>query len=141
MRQLLILDVLIISSITTISVFTETENETKLYYEVLNPRQIEYDEIKGFNDLHIEAIIHIDPNSAEKYQDLDIIVHHHCKVYNDMTATCLLFLTDMTDQDRPYGIEYIIFAKQYESLLRKKYWHYHLTEFSRAKTTFPDLTE
>ncbi|HEY9386018.1 MAG TPA: hypothetical protein VIP70_03180, partial [Nitrososphaeraceae archaeon] len=31
------------------------------YNEMLNPRQIEYPAHLGFNDLHIEAIRHIDP--------------------------------------------------------------------------------
>lgn len=44
---------------------------------------------------YIESIRHIDPNATQgnqQQQDVfNLIVHHHCKVYNDMTATCLLF--------------------------------------------------
>ena len=32
---------------------------------MLNPRQIEYSAHLGFNDLHIEAIRHIDPNATK----------------------------------------------------------------------------
>jgi hypothetical protein len=69
------------------------------YNEMLNPRQIEYPAHLGFNDLHIEAIRHIDPNATQaanqsgqqQQQDLfNLIVHHHCKVYDDMTAACLI---------------------------------------------------
>ena len=34
------------------------------YNEMLNPRQKEYPAHLGFNDLHIEAIRHIDPNAT-----------------------------------------------------------------------------
>jgi hypothetical protein len=108
------------------------------YNEMLNPRQKEYPAHLGFNDLHIEAIRHIDPNatqatanqSGQQQQDVfNLIVHHHCKVYDDMTAACLLFPTGMNDQDKPYGIEYVIPANMYNTLPEeeKKYWHYHLT--------------
>ncbi|MGI8834384.1 MAG: DUF1264 domain-containing protein, partial [Nitrososphaeraceae archaeon] len=55
------------------------------------------------------------------------MVHHHCKVYDDMTAACLLFPTGMKYQDKPYGIEYVIPTKLYNTLPEeeKKYWHYH----------------
>ena len=111
-----------------------------LYNEMLNPSQIEYPNIVGFNDLHIEAIRHLDPNGDDS--KLGVIVHHHCKVYDDMTAACLLFPTGMTDQDKPYGMEYIITAEQFNELpdAEKPYWHYHLTELPRAKASFPDLT-
>lgn len=65
------------------------------YNEMLNPRQKEYPAHLGFNDLHIEAIRHIDPNatqatgnqSGQQQQDVfNLIVHHHCKVYDDKTA-------------------------------------------------------
>jgi hypothetical protein len=35
------------------------------YNEMLNPRQVEYPAHLGFNDLHIEAIRHIDPNATQ----------------------------------------------------------------------------
>ncbi len=112
-----------------------------LYNEDLNPSQIEYQNIVGFNDLHIEAIRHLEPNGDDS--KLDIIVHHHCKVYDDMTGACLLFPTGMNDQDKPYGIEYIITSDQFHELSddEKKYWHYHLTELPRAQANFPDLTD
>ena len=116
------------------------------YNEMLNPRQIEYPAHLGFNDLHIEAIRHIDPNATQgnqqQQQDIfNLIVHHHCKVYDDMTATCLLFPTGMNDQDKLYGIEYVIPANQYDTLPEeeKKYWHYHLTELPRVNATTPDM--
>ena len=117
------------------------------YNEMLNPRQKEYPAHLGFNDLHIEAIRHIDPNATQgnqqQQQDIfNLIVHHHCKVYDDMTATCLLFPTGMNDQDKLYGIEYVIPANQYNTLPQeeKKYWHYHLTELPRVNATLPDMT-
>ena len=116
-----------------------------LYNETLNPRQIDYPNILGFNDLHIHAIRHLDVNKSHGAVDhlLQTIVHHHCKVYDDNTATCLLFPYGMTDQDKPYGVEYVITADQYQELPdeEKQYWHYHKTEFPRAKATFPKLTE
>src|SRR5829696_5976552 len=92
---------------TTTAAATEAASN---YNEMLNPRQIEYPALLGFNDLHIEAIRHIDPNATQgnqqQQQDIfNLIVHHHCKVYDDMTATCLLFPTGMNDQDKLYGIE------------------------------------
>lgn len=114
--------------------------KTPLYNEMLNPSQIEYPNIVGFNDLHIEAIRHLDPHGDDS--KLGVIVHHHCKVYDDMTAACLLFPTGMSDQDKPYGIEYIITSEQFKELPEdeKQYWHYHLTELPRAKANLPDLT-
>jgi hypothetical protein len=117
------------------------------YNKMLNPRQIEYPAHLGFNDLHIEAIRHIDPNATEagnqSEQDLfDLIVHHHCKIYDDMTAACLLFPKGMNDQDKPYGIEYVIPTEMYNTLPEeeKKYWHHHLTELPNVKATTPDMT-
>jgi hypothetical protein len=117
------------------------------YNEMLNPREIEYPAHLGFNDLHIEAIRHIDPNATQgnqqQQQDIfNLIVHHHCKVYDDMTATCLLFPTGMNDQDKLYGIEFVIPANRYNTLPEeeKKYWHYHLTELPRVNATTPDMT-
>ena len=119
------------------------EKKTATYNEVLNPMQIEYPVIHGFNDLHIEAIRHINPyvNGDFFANHLNIIVHHHCKVYDDNTAACLLFPTGMGDQDKPYGIEYVITSEQYQTLSddEKQYWHYHKTEFPTAKAAFPDL--
>ncbi|HEU4445800.1 MAG TPA: DUF1264 domain-containing protein [Nitrososphaeraceae archaeon] len=121
------------------------------YNNMLNPKQIEYPAHLGFNDLHIEAIRHIDPNATQaanqsgqqQQQDMfNLIVHHHCKVYDDMTAACLLFPTGMNDQDKPYGIEFVIPTDMYNSLPEeeKKYWHYHLTELPKVKATTPDMT-
>ena len=116
-----------------------------LYNESLNPRQIDYPNVLGFNDLHIHAIRHLDVSKSHGPADhlLQTIVHHHCKVYDDMTATCLLFPYGMTDQDKPYGIEYVITTKQFQELPdeEKQYWHYHKTEFPRAQATFPELTD
>ena len=99
----------------------------------------------GFSDLHIHAIRHLDVNQSQGTADhlLQTIVHHHCKVYDDNTATCLLFPKGMTDQDKPYGIEYVITTEQYQELPEeeKAYWHYHKTEFPRALATFPELTD
>jgi len=119
----------------------DSDKMNLLYNEVLNPSQIEYSNIVGFNDLHIEAIRHLAPHGDDS--KLDVIVHHHCKVYDDMTAACLLFPTGMGDQDRPYGMEYIISSEQFQELPEdeKKYWHYHLTELPRAQAAFPDLTD
>jgi hypothetical protein len=129
---------------TTSTTATEAASN---YNEMLNPRQIEYPAHLGFNDLHIEAIRHIDPNATQgnqqQQQDIfNLIVHHHCKVYDDMTATCLLFPTGMNDQDKLYGIEFVIPANQYNTLPEeeKKYWHYHLTELPRVNATLPDMT-
>ena len=60
-----------------------------------------------------------------------------------MTASCLLFPTGMGDQDKPYGMEYIITSEQFTELPEdeKKYWHYHLTELPRAQAALPDLTD
>ena len=114
--------------------------EKNLYNEAMNPRQTEYPNHLGFNDLHIEAINHLIP--SDDHSVLDMIVHHHCKVYDDMTAACLLFPTGMGDQDKPYGIEYVIGAESYDELSEeeKKYWHYHKTELPNVKATLPDLT-
>ena len=116
-----------------------------VYNETLNPKQIDYPNILGFNDLHIHAIRHLDVEKSHGPADhlLQTIVHHHCKVYDDMTASCLLFPYGMTDQDKPYGIEYVITADQYQELPdeEKEYWHYHKTEFPRAQATFPELSD
>ncbi len=116
-----------------------------IYNETLNPRQTEYPNVLGFNDLHIHAIRHLDVDKSHGATDhlLQTIVHHHCKVYDDNTATCLLFPYGMTDQDKPYGIEYVIPTDQYFELSdeEKQYWHYHKTEFPRAAATFPELTD
>ncbi|MDH5658684.1 MAG: DUF1264 domain-containing protein, partial [Nitrosopumilus sp.] len=115
-----------------------------VYNEMLNPRQVDYPNVLGFNDLHIHAIRHLDVEKSHGTAEhlLQTIVHHHCKVYDDMTATCLLFPYGMTDQDKPYGVEYIITADQFRDLPEdeQSYWHYHKTEFPRAQATFPDLS-
>lgn len=115
------------------------------YNELLNPRQVEYPAHLGFNDLHVEAINHIDPNATESYDAafLNFVVHHHCKVYDDMTAACMLFPTGMGDQDKPYGVEYIIPADMYAGLSEeeKPFWHYHKTELPEVHATTPDMTD
>ena len=119
-------------------------DKPKLYNETFNPRQKEYPSHLGFNDLHIQAIRHLRPEgkSEAELAKLDIIVHHHCKAYDDGTFTCLMFHSGMKDQDKPIGFEYIIPSAQYARLpeKEKKYWHYHKTEIPRAKATLPDLT-
>lgn len=114
--------------------------EKHLYNKDLNPRQTEYPNHLGFNDLHIEAINHLIP--TDDHSVLDMIVHHHCKVYDDLTAACILFPTGMSDQDKPYGIEYVISSESYSELpeAEKIYWHYHRTELPNVKATLPDLT-
>jgi hypothetical protein len=115
----------------------------KLYDEKFNPRQKEYPNHLGFNDLHIQAIRHILPDTdSASDPKLQVIVHHHCKAYDDGTFVCLMFPTGMKDQDKPIGFEYIITTEQYNTLpeAEKKYWHYHKTEIPRAKATLPDLT-
>ena len=121
---------------TTIS---DTEME-KLYNETMNPRQIEYPNHLGFNDLHIEATNHIIPDGNDS--NLDVVVHHQCKVYDDMSAACLLFPTGMEDQARPYGMEYIIGVDAYEGFSEeeKLLWHYHKTELPKVNAALPDLT-
>ena len=65
--------------------------EPKLYNETLNPRQKEYDNHLGFNDLHIQAIRHLKPETHDVHDpDLQTIVHHHCKAYDDGTLICLI---------------------------------------------------
>lgn len=121
------------------------KHSTPLYNEALNPRQVDYPNTLGFSDLHIHAIRHLDVNQSHGTADhlLQTIVHHHCKVYDDMTAACLLFPYGMTDQDKPYGIEYVITSEQFKELPddEKQLWHYHKTEFPRAQATFPELTD
>jgi len=114
--------------------------EKILYNETMNPRQTEYPAHLGFNDLHIGAINHLIPSDDDSV--LDMLVHHHCKVYDDMTAACLLFPTGMGDQDKPYGIEYVIGADAYAGLAEeeKNYWHYHKTELPNVMAILPDLT-
>lgn len=114
-----------------------------LYNETFNPRQKEYPNHLGFNDLHIQAIRHIHPDTDSVHDPkLQIIVHHHGKAYDDGTLLCLMFPDGMKDQDKPMGFEYIITTAQYNTLPadEKKYWHYHKTEIPRAKATLPDLT-
>lgn len=127
-----------------VSVYGQTQDNKTLYNKDLNPRQVEYPAILGFNDLHIEAINHINPNMTSDHNSdvVKRIVHHHCKVYDDMTAACLLFPTGMGDQDKPYGIEYVITAQQYQELPEeeKNYWHYLKTVLPKVNATLPDLT-
>ena len=48
----------------------------------------------------------------------------------------------MNDQDKPYGIEYVIPADMYNTLPEEEkiYWHHHLTELPKVKATTPDMT-
>ena len=48
----------------------------------------------------------------------------------------------MGDQDKPYGIEYVITAQQYQELPEeeKNYWHYLKTVLPKVNATLPDLT-
>ena len=115
----------------------------KLYNETFNPRQKEYPNHLGFNDLHIQAIRHLKPDTHSVHDPkLQTIVHHHCKAYDDNTLLCLMFHKGMKDQDKPIGFEYIITTAQYNELPEeeKHYWHYHKVEIPRAHATFPDLT-
>ena len=118
--------------------------QPKLYDETLNPRQKEYPNHLGFNGLHIQAIRHVipDDNSEAEMSKLDVILHHHCKAYEDNTFVCLMFPTGMKDQDKPIGFEYIITQEHSDELPteEKRYWHHHKTEIPRAKATLPDLT-
>ena len=118
----------------------QIDKQEPLYNETLNPRQIEYPANLGFNDLHIGAINHIIPYGDDS--KLDVIVHHHCKVYDDMTAACLLFPTGMGDQDKPYGMEYVIGVDAYEGFSEEEkiFWHYHKTELPNVNAILPDLT-
>ncbi len=113
------------------------------YNSTFNPRQKEYPNHLGFNDLHIQAIRHLVPDTHDVHDPkLRTIVHHHCKAYEDSTLLCLMFHTGMKDQDKPMGFEYIITTAQFNKLPEdeKKYWHYHLEEVPRAHATFPDMT-
>jgi len=117
--------------------------KAKVYNETFNPRQKEYPNHLGFNDLHIQAIRHLVPDTHSVHDPkLQVIVHHHCKAYDDGTMICLMFHSGMKDQDKPIGFEYIITSAQYNSLpnSEKKYWHYHKVEIPRAHATLPDLT-
>jgi Protein of unknown function (DUF1264) len=117
--------------------------EPKKYNETFNPRQKEYPNHLGFNDLHIQAIRHLVPDTHDVHDPkLQVVVHHHCKAYDDSTLICLMFHSGMKDQDKPIGFEYIIPTEQYNALpeKEKKYWHYHKTEVPRAHATFPDMT-
>jgi hypothetical protein len=118
--------------------------QPKLYNEALNPRQIEHPDHLGFNDLHIQAIRHLVPDTHSVHDPkLQVIVHHHCKAYDDGTFVCMMFPTGMKDQDKPIGFEYIITTEQFNTLpeTEKKYWHYHKVEVAKAHATFPDLTQ
>ena len=122
---------------------TVVSAEPKKYNETFNPRQKEYPNHLGFNDLHIQAIRHLVPDTQNLNDPkLQVIVHHHCKAYDDSTLLCLMFHSGMKDQDKPIGFEYIITTAQYNTLPEeeKKYWHYHKVEVPRAHATFPDMT-
>jgi hypothetical protein len=123
----------------------DANHDESSYNETLNPRQIDYPNTLGFSDLHIHATRHLDVERSHGTAEhlLQTIVHHHCKVYDDNTAACLLFPYGMTDQDKPYGIEYVITTDQFQELPEgeQNYWHYHKTEFPRAEATFPELTD
>lgn len=137
-------------AVTTACAATETKapaapvaEKPKLYNETMNPRQKEYPNHLSFNDLHIQAIRHLKPDTDDVHDPkLQTIVHHHCKAYDDGTMICLMFHSGMKDQDKPIGFEYIITSEQFNTLPEeeKKYWHYHKVEVPRAHATFPDLT-
>ena len=150
--------ILLISSLLSLTVgyattatATETKHEmapvsgqSKLYHETLNPHQIEHPNHLGFNDLHIQAIRHLVPDTHSIHDPkLQVAVHHHCKAYDDGTFVCLMFHSGMKDQDKPIGFEYIITTAQFNTLpeAEKNYWHYHKTEVPRAHATFPDLSQ
>ncbi|MCJ8306173.1 MAG: DUF1264 domain-containing protein [Nitrosopumilus sp.] len=135
----IIIAAILVSGTVVYSTSSDTEME-KLYNETLNPSQIEYENHVGFNDLHIEATNHIIPNGDDS--NLNVIVHHQCKVYDDMSAACLLFPTGMDDQARPYGMEYVIGVDAYEGFSEEEkiFWHYHKTELPKVNAALPDLT-
>ena len=113
------------------------------YNATFNPRQKEYPNHLGFNDLHIQAIRHLPIEGAkDAKRKLHNIVHHHCKAYDDGTLVCLMFHSGMKDNDKPIGFEYIIPTAMYNGLpeAEKKHWHYHKVEVPLAKATLPDLT-
>jgi len=121
---------------------TVVAGQPKLYNETLNPRQIEQPDHFGFNDLHIQAIRHLVPDTHSAHDPkLQVVVHHHCKAYDDGTFVCMMFPTGMKDQDKPIGYEYIITTAQFNTLpeAEKKYWHYHKIEVARVHATFPGL--
>ena len=125
------------------AVHEHVAGDIRPYHKVMNPRQKEYPNHMGFNDLHIQAIRHLKPDTDSVHDPkLKMIVHHHCKAYEDETLLCLMFHEGMKDQDKPIGFEYIITTKQFNSLPEKEkgYWHYHKVEVPRAHATFPDLT-
>ncbi len=144
--------VLLISALFALSACATTDSPSTTasidvhplqYNKDLNPRQKDYPNHLGFNDLHIQAIRHLKPDSHDVHDPkLQTVVHHHCKAYKDKTLVCLMFHSGMKDQDKPIGFEYIITAEQYNALSKseKRYWHYHKTEVPRAHATFPDLT-
>jgi len=148
--KLLISTLLLITASTYVNAEAKKEAKVttaaptaKVYNEVMNPRQKEYPNHLGFNDLHIQAIRHLRPDTHDVHDPkLQTIVHHHCKAYEDSTLLCLMFHSGMKDQDKPIGFEYIITTAQFNKLPKgeKKYWHYHKVEIPRAHATFPDLT-
>ena len=68
---------------------TAVAGKIKLYNETLNPHQIEHPNHLGFNDLHIQAIRHLVPDTHSVHDPkLQVVVHHHCKAYDDGTFVC-----------------------------------------------------
>ncbi|WP_022947095.1 DUF1264 domain-containing protein [Methylohalobius crimeensis] len=118
-----------------------TSQPMRPYNQTYNPRQKEYPNHLGFNDLHIQALRHL-PDGDIDPRKLRHPVHHHCKAYDDGTFVCLMFHSGMKDQDKPIGFEYIIPTSLFQQLPaeEKQYWHYHKEEIPMAKATFPDLT-
>ena len=91
--------------------------QVRMYNQILNPNQIEHPNHLGFNDLHIQAIRHLVPDTHSVHDPkLQTVVHHHCKAYDDETLLCLMFHSGMKDQDKPIGFEYIITTAQYNTL-------------------------
>jgi hypothetical protein len=121
----------------------KTSGSIRPYNKTFNPRQKEYPNHLGFNDLHIQAVRHLPIKGAKDIKrKLHNIVHHHCKAYDDGTLICLMFHSGMKDNDKPIGFEYIIPTAMYNGLpeAEKKNWHYHKVEVPLAKATLPDLT-
>ncbi len=95
----------------------KTSQSIRPYNSTFNPRQKEYPNHLGFNDLHIQAIRHLPiEGTKDVKRKLHNIVHHHCKAYDDGTLVCLMFHSGMKNNDKPIGFEYIIPTAIYNGL-------------------------